>query len=30
MLKVIEIRDPDYPDMVRLKQFVEYQSRRLP
>lgn len=30
MVKVIERRDPGYPEMDQLKKFVEYQSRRLP
>lgn len=30
MVKVIEQRDPDYPELVQLKRFVEFQSSRLP
>lgn len=30
MLKVIKQRDPDYPEMAELQQFVEYQAKRLP
>lgn len=30
MLKVIEQRDPEYPEMAELQRFVEYQAKRLP
>jgi len=30
MVKVVEQRDPEYPEMVQLKRLVEFQSKRLP